>query len=92
MVIYRDSPTLSAYAGSVRRAAGSEDGSVRVWELRSGQAVHVMACPAKGPVTGLLVLDRPPFLAAFGTRGGGEPGGEPAHMLPKGHCEAGSLA
>lgn len=51
---------------------------MRVWELRSGQAVHVMASPAKGPVTGLLVLDRPPFLAAFGNRGGGgESGGQP---------------
>ena len=51
---------------------------MRVWELRSGQAVHVMASPAKGPVTGLLVLDRPPFLAVMGSRGsGGEPGVKP---------------
>ena len=68
----------ASHADHARRATGSEDGSVRVWELRSGQAVHVMASPAKGPVTGLLVLDRPPFLAAFGTRGGGgESGGQP---------------
>ena len=71
--------------GPGRRAAGSEDGSVRVWELRSGQAVHVMPSPAKGPITGLLVLDRPPFLAAFGSRcGGGEPGGTPS-LLPSSH-------
>jgi len=61
-----------------RRAPGSEDGSVRVWELRSGQAVHVMAGPAKGPVTALLVLDRPPLLAAHGGRGSsGEAGASP---------------
>jgi len=62
-----------------RRAPGSEDGSVRVWELRSGQAVHVMAGPAKGPVTALLVLDRPPLLAAHGGRGSsGEAGALPS--------------
>jgi WD40 repeat protein len=62
-----------------RRAPGSEDGTVRVWELRSGQAVHVMAGPAKGPVTALLVLDRPPLLAAHGGRGSsGEAGALPS--------------
>ena len=50
---------------------------MRVWELRSGQAVRVMANPAKGPVSGLLVVDRPPFLAAHGGRGSGGEAGEP---------------
>ena len=50
-----------------------------MWELRSGQAVHVMAGPAKGPVTALLVLDRPPLLAAHGGRGSsGEAGALPS--------------
>lgn len=44
--------------------AGSEDGSVRVWELRSGQAVRVINSPEKAPVSALLVLDRPSALAS----------------------------
>ncbi len=59
---------------------GSVDGTVRVWELRSGQAVRVMANLAKGPVSGLLVVDRPPFLAAHGGRGSGGEAGE-SHVL-----------
>lgn len=43
--------------------AGSDDGSVRVWELRSRQAVRVINSPDKAPVIALLVLDRPPMLA-----------------------------
>lgn len=53
--------------------SGSEDGSVRVWDLRSRQPVRVLQAPAKGPVTSLLVLDRPPFMHAGG--GGGGQGG-----------------
>ena len=44
--------------------AGSEDGTVRVWELRSRQAVRVINSPEKAPVSALLVLDRPPMLAS----------------------------
>ncbi|CAL8463828.1 g3362 [Coccomyxa elongata] len=44
--------------------SGSEDGSVRVWELRSRQAVRVINSPEKAPVSALLVLDRPPTLAS----------------------------
>ena len=52
--------------------AGSEDGSVRVWELRSRQPVRVIAAPDRAPVTCLLVLDRPLALAAGqGRRQGG---------------------
>jgi WD40 repeat protein len=48
----------------VAHAAGSEDGTVRVWELQSRQAVRILNSPEKAPVTGLLVLDRPPTLAS----------------------------
>lgn len=37
---------------------------MRVWELRSRQAVRVIAAPDNSPVTGLLVLDRPATLAS----------------------------
>ena len=42
--------------------SGSEDQSVRVWDLRSRQQVRRLPNPAKGPVTGLLVVDWPPFM------------------------------
>eukprot|EP00887_Chlorella_sp_A99_P003431 scaffold7.g3431.t1 len=51
---------------AVQLVSGGEDGSVRIWDLRSRQQVRVLANPAKGPVTGLLVLDRPPFMQASG--------------------------
>ncbi|BDA48951.1 WD repeat-containing protein 18 [Coccomyxa sp. Obi] len=44
--------------------SGSEDGSVRVWELRSRQAVRVINSPEKATISALLVLDRPPTLAS----------------------------
>ena len=47
---------------AVPRRAGSEDQSVRVWDLRSRQQVRLLPNPAKGPVTALLLLDRPPFM------------------------------
>ena len=37
---------------------------MRVWELRSRQPLRVIAAADRAPVTGLLVLDRPPLLAA----------------------------
>lgn len=59
--------------------AGSEDGTVRVWELRSRQAVRVIAAPDKAPVTGLLVLDRPPTLASGLGRHGAASSSDPGH-------------
>ena len=41
--------------------SGSEDGTVRVWDLRSRQPLRVIQ--SKGPVASLLVLNKPPFLA-----------------------------
>ena len=43
---------------------GSDDGVVTVWDLRSRQPIRTLQKAGKGPVTGLLVIDRPPFLAA----------------------------
>lgn len=51
---------------------------MRVWDAQTRQTLRVLQSPAKGPITALLVLDRPPHLAAGG-RGGG--GGEAACKL-----------
>jgi len=48
---------------------------VRVWDAQTRQALRVLQNPAKGPVTSLLVLDRPPHLAAGPRSGGGRSGG-----------------
>lgn len=42
---------------------------MRVWDLRSRQQVRLLLNPAKGPVSGLLLVDRPPFMQV--RRGGG---------------------
>jgi WD40 repeat protein len=67
-------PALEGHAGAVSCLAltpdaayllsGSEDQSVRVWDLRSRQAVRVLQSPARGPVTALLALTQPPFMQA----------------------------
>lgn len=55
--------------------AGCEDGSVTVWDLRTRQPIRTLQKAGKGAVTGLLVMDRPPFLAAGqGGRGDGSNG------------------
>ena len=43
--------------------AGAADGSVRLWDIASGQAMRVLAHPAKGPVTSLLCLPAPAVLS-----------------------------
>ena len=49
--------------------SGSDDGSVRIWDLQSLQVLRVIA--AKGPITSILVQDRPPHMLASR---GAEPG------------------
>lgn len=49
--------------------SGSEDKSVRVWELQSSQCVRIINAPCKGPVSGVIACLRPPSLP--GTGGGG---------------------
>lgn len=44
--------------------AGCEDGTVTVWDLCTRQPIRTLHKGGKGPVTGLMVLDRPAFLAA----------------------------
>lgn len=48
----------------VIQPAGCEDGTVTVWDLRTRQPIRTLQKGGKGPVTGLLVMDRPAFLAA----------------------------
>jgi pre-rRNA-processing protein IPI3 len=49
--------------------SGSEDKSVRVWELQSSQCVRIINAPCKGPVSGLIACLRPSSLPSTG--GGG---------------------
>ena len=51
--------------------SGSEDCSVRVWDLRSRQPIRVLERPVKGPVSSVIVLDRPIYMpVGTGRRGG----------------------
>ena len=47
--------------------AGSADGSARVWDVQTRQPLRTLPNPAKGPLTAVLVVDRPPFLAPGAT-------------------------
>ena len=58
-----NSALLLAAMSSIN-SAGCEDGSVTVWDLRTRQPIRTLQKAGKGPVTGLLVMDRPAFLAA----------------------------
>lgn len=49
--------------------SGSEDKSVRVWELQSSQCVRIISAPCKGPVSGVIACLRPPSLPSTGGRG-----------------------
>ncbi len=44
-------------------SAGCADGSARVWDVQTRQPLRTLSNPAKGPLTAVLVLDRPTFLA-----------------------------
>lgn len=39
--------------------SGSEDNSVRIWDLRTRQPIKIFENPSKGPVSSVLVIDRP---------------------------------
>jgi pre-rRNA-processing protein IPI3 len=54
--------------------SGSEDSSVMVWDLRSRQPIRTFASPVKGPVSGVIVLQKPEYMPAGGTAGGGRSG------------------
>jgi pre-rRNA-processing protein IPI3 len=46
--------------------SGSDDGSVRVWDLRSRQQLRSLPSPGKAPVTAALVLPWPEHLSGVG--------------------------
>jgi pre-rRNA-processing protein IPI3 len=75
---------LALTADAAALVSGADDGALRVWDLRSRQPVRELPAPAKGPVTGLLVLDRPPAMPAGpGAGGGGRRGPRrPAPLAP----------
>lgn len=56
--------------------SGSEDGTVRVWDVSSRQPVRTLDNAAKGPVSAVIVIDKPPFMGV----GGGKKG--PKRMQP----------
>jgi len=47
--------------------SGSEDSSVMVWDLQSRQPIRNFSSPVKGPVSGVLVLQKPEYMPAGGT-------------------------
>lgn len=55
---------LATTTDANQMVSGTDDGVVTVWDLRSRQPIRTLQKAGKGPVTGLLVMDRPPFLAA----------------------------
>ncbi len=75
---------LALTADAAALVSGADDGALRVWDLRSRQPVRELPAPAKGPVTGLLVLDRPPAMPAGPGAGGGARRGprRPAPLAP----------
>lgn len=50
--------------------SGSEDSSVMVWDLRSRQPIRTFSSPVKGPVSGVIVLQKPECMPAGGGGGG----------------------
>lgn len=66
--------------------SGSEDASVRVWELRSRQQVRLLQNAARGPVSATLVLPQPPHMLVGGghaASGGGGGGGKRGPKRPQ---------
>eukprot|EP00775_Hariotina_reticulata_P006600 gene6600-6828_t len=50
---------------------GCEDGSVRVWDLRSRQCLRVINSPSKAPVTAALLVEWPVHLSTLSQQGTG---------------------
>lgn len=62
---------------------GSDDGTVRVWDLRSRQATRVLSAPGKAPVSAALVVQWPAYLQGMGQAAAGSAGrAGPARAQP----------
>ena len=58
--------TLAMTGDGAQLVSGSEDGSVRIWDLRSRQTIKVLDAPVKGPVSGIIVIDKPEAMPGLG--------------------------
>lgn len=72
--------SLSLTSDAMHLVSGSEDGSVRVWDLQSMQTVRVFNEPVKGPVSAVVVMEKPAYMAVGGKSSGGKKG--PGRMQP----------
>ena len=55
---------------------------MRVWDAQTRQTLRALPSPAKGPVAALLVLSRPPHMAAVTRRGSGGGGAAAGPQRP----------
>ena len=63
--------------------SGSEDGTVRMWDVRNGQSLRSFAHGAKGPVSSILVLSSGVVANVMSrSRVGGRGGGAPSAFTP----------
>lgn len=86
-------PTLEGHSQAVTSLAlspdaaylvsGSEDASVRVWELRSRQQVRALQNAARGPVSAVLALAQPPHMLVGGGHAASAGGGGSGRRGPK---------
>lgn len=62
---------LACTPDATQLVAGCEDGALVVWDLPTRQPVRTLQMPAKGPISAVLVMDRPMFLpgSKAGSRG-----------------------
>lgn len=77
---HRDAVTCIALTGDGSHVvAGCRDGAARLFEAASRQVVRVLDSPAKGPITGVVVVDRHP---GMGGASGGAAAPPPSRALP----------
>jgi hypothetical protein len=74
----------------ISHAAGSLDGSVRVWDTATKQMLRILQQPGKLPVHSVLVVMRPPYLLVTGNRAQKAESAtrsiaKPARFMPLGH-------